>query len=59
MVSPAESEMQERENMAPEIVVRSDYRLKFGSNKDLEITEGTKVVEAYIHTAYVLKAGDK
>ena len=54
MVSPSESELEERHDKAPELVVRSDYRLKFGSNKDLEITEGIKVVEAYIHEGEVL-----
>ena len=49
MVSPSIAEISERDETAPEIVTRSDYRLKFGSNKDLEITEGTKVVEAHRH----------
>ena len=54
MISPSQSELEERRDKAPELVVRSDYRLKFGSNKDLEITEGTKVVEAYIHQGELL-----
>ena len=49
MVSPSQGEIEEREDVAPEICTRSNYRLKFGSSKDLEITTGTKVVEAHRH----------
>lgn len=49
MVSPSLIGMASSEESAPEIVTLKDYRLKFGINKDLEITEGVKVVEAHSH----------
>ena len=49
MVSPSHIGMASREESAPEIVTLKDYRLKCGLNKDLEITEGVKVVEAHAH----------
>lgn len=49
MMSPSSEYIQNRFERAPDMTTHSDYKLKFGPNKDLQITEGTKVVEAHMH----------
>lgn len=39
----------EREEQAPQVKKLNSYKLSFGKNKDLEITENVKLVEAYFH----------
>lgn len=41
--------MQERDLKAPAVPTLNAYRLTFGANKDLEITEKQKVVETHVH----------
>ena len=43
--------MDERENQAPNVPTLNCYKLTFGVNKKLEITEKIKVVEAYAHNS--------
>ena len=43
------NEISERANKAPSIPTQNSYRLGFGHNKKLEITESVKVVEAHLH----------
>lgn len=44
-----ESELGNRENKAPIVPTLNSYKLTFGNNKDLEITNDVKIVEAYTH----------
>ena len=41
--------LKERNDIAPPIPSLSDYKLTFGVNKNLEITEEVKLVEAFVH----------
>ena len=46
---PYGDELDDRLIKAPEVPTVNSYKLTFGNNKTLEITEGTKLVEAYMH----------
>ena len=50
MLSPSHNEVEQREEIAPELTTFSNYTLKFGNNKDLAITKDVKLVEAHLHT---------
>ena len=41
--------MGKREEIAPRMPTLTDYKLKYGVNKNLKIAEEAKVVEAFIH----------
>ena len=47
--SPSIEELEWREFKAPKVQTLKNYKLSFGINKGLEITENVKVVEAYVH----------
>jgi len=51
MKSPSEQELADRENIAPEVATINSYRLRFGKNKDFEITRVAKVVEGFMHAS--------
>lgn len=40
---------EERDNRAPKYIDKESWKLTFGSNKTLEITENFKIIEAYRH----------
>ena len=42
-------QLEVRREQAPSVPTLKNYKLTFGVNKNLEITEDVKVVEAYMH----------
>ena len=51
MSIPPEEELVERRQQAPEVPTQDSWKLTFGANKTLEITDEVKVVEAYMHNS--------
>ena len=48
-VSPSLEQVEDRAEIAPRTHSMIDYKLKYGLNKNLKITEVAKVVEAFMH----------
>ena len=42
-------EINDRQNKSPSVPTLNSYKLTFNKNKDLSITDGVKVTEAYAH----------
>ena len=49
MSSPPEEELENRSLEAPAVPTVDSWKLNFGVNNNLEITENAKVLEAYLH----------
>lgn len=51
MTIPADEELEDRKDNSPQVPTLQAWKLNFGENKTLEITESVKIVEAHPHNS--------